>query len=612
MATSVDSVDTNGNNNSSYDLRSKSSRGKMLIEKDTKKFTSDEYTPLKENGYAANSNARDIGPSLHRLSKSKVDLAKRRAAEREERHGLVVWRRPVTTFYYFLLECVALVRTSSAIKYVRTNTRTVVTILIPIVAAIVSVIAGVVFHFYYTESSSPYHGRVQDSLNNVRRIFIWCLYWIGLGVLSSIGLGTGLHTFLLYLGPHIAAVTLAAYECNSVKFPEPPYPDDIICPYENGGGIAGGLESVKKHFPGHASDKNAAPQVNLFIIMQKVWLEAFMWGLGTAIGELPPYFLALHARATSDKQSEDVLAVPSASSIGQFNKDSALRAANIAADVDDDDDDDEDEEKPTHRWIGRKLQAIANRGRILVEELVQKVGFFGILICASIPNPLFDLAGITCGHFQVPFWKFFGATMIGKAIIKMSIQLLFVIVAFSEHHFEKVCKMLRNIPYAGPILYEPFREFLVKQKQHLHRKPGKHGAAAGSGNKSWLKFLYEWLVYVMIGYFIISIINGFAQSYHRRMHAAASGRGSRLRLSSSGVSKSYSSTKAATGSKKQDVPVRNGLVVKGDGNTSSTKRVSPSSSQQKKSNNNSKQRSGSRKAADDAVQQAAGNTSVDK
>lgn len=40
----------------------------------------------------------------------------------------------------------------------------------------------------------------------------------------------------------------------------------------------------------------------------------------------------------------------------------------------------------------------------------------------QIPNPLFDLAGITCGHFLVPFWTFFGATLIGKAIIKMHIQ----------------------------------------------------------------------------------------------------------------------------------------------------------------------------------------------
>lgn len=44
------------------------------------------------------------------------------------------------------------------------------------------------------------------------------------------------------------------------------------------------------------------------------------------------------------------------------------------------------------------------------------------VLCLQIPNPLFDLAGITCGHFLVPFWTFFGATLIGKAIIKMHIQ----------------------------------------------------------------------------------------------------------------------------------------------------------------------------------------------
>ncbi len=29
---------------------------------------------------------------------------------------------------------------------------------------------------------------------------LWCGWWVGLGILSSVGLGTGLHTFLLYLG----------------------------------------------------------------------------------------------------------------------------------------------------------------------------------------------------------------------------------------------------------------------------------------------------------------------------------------------------------------------------------------------------------------------------
>lgn len=62
-------------------------------------------------------------------------------------------------------------------------------------------------------------------LSTAQTKLIWCGYWVGLGILSSVGLGTGLHTFLLYLGPHIASVTLAAYECNSLDFPQPPYPE---------------------------------------------------------------------------------------------------------------------------------------------------------------------------------------------------------------------------------------------------------------------------------------------------------------------------------------------------------------------------------------------------
>jgi uncharacterized membrane protein YdjX (TVP38/TMEM64 family) len=72
------------------------------------------------------------------------------------------------------------------------------------------------------------------------------------------------------------------------------------------------------------------------------------------------------------------------------------------------------------------------RTKVRMEDLVEKVGFWGILACASIPNPLFDLAGITCGHFLVPFTTFFGATVIGKAIVKAHFQMIFVILVFNE------------------------------------------------------------------------------------------------------------------------------------------------------------------------------------
>eukprot|EP00826_Nyctotherus_ovalis_P035787 TRINITY_DN3105_c0_g3_i6.p2 TRINITY_DN3105_c0_g3~~TRINITY_DN3105_c0_g3_i6.p2 ORF type:complete len:108 (+),score=10.60 TRINITY_DN3105_c0_g3_i6:690-1013(+) len=53
---------------------------------------------------------------------------------------------------------------------------------------------------------------------------------------------------------------------------------------------------------------------------------------------------------------------------------------------------------------------------------IKNRAFIVVLLCASIPNPLFDLAGLMCGHFLIPFRTFFIATAIGKAIIKVSIQ----------------------------------------------------------------------------------------------------------------------------------------------------------------------------------------------
>ena len=73
-------------------------------------------------------------------------------------------------------------------------------------------------------------GAHQQIINDSKDQLLWGLYWIWLGILSSVGLGTGLHTFLLFLGPFIAKVTLAAYECGSTDFPSPPFPDEIVCP----------------------------------------------------------------------------------------------------------------------------------------------------------------------------------------------------------------------------------------------------------------------------------------------------------------------------------------------------------------------------------------------
>ena len=79
-------------------------------------------------------------------------------------------------------------------------------------------------------------------------------------------------------------VTLAAYECGSTDFPEPPYPDAIVCP-----------EDVDKSIP-----------MTIWQIVSKVRIEAFCWGAGTALGELPPYFMArAHRLSGYDPDEED-------------------------------------------------------------------------------------------------------------------------------------------------------------------------------------------------------------------------------------------------------------------------------------------------------------------
>ena len=112
---------------------------------------------------------------------------------------------------------------------------------------------------------------------------VFAVWWIGLGIASSVGFGTGLHTFVLYLGPHIAKVTMAANSCNYVP------------------------QSLPSRWNFHHFKKcpefSGTPTVAVFNIYQAVIIEAFLWGLGTAIGELPPYYVA---RAGKDMISDKV------------------------------------------------------------------------------------------------------------------------------------------------------------------------------------------------------------------------------------------------------------------------------------------------------------------
>ncbi|CAD6199893.1 unnamed protein product [Caenorhabditis auriculariae] len=358
---------------------------------------------------------------------------------RLERETIVLWRKPFLTFYYAIMELLHLF-----IEFiVRLFDHKLLLFLFTIVASGFS-------YAYVTPGPHQVH------IQSVEKTVLWWGWWVFLGVLSSVGLGSGLHT-----APHIAAVTLAAYECGTLDFPEPPYPSSIVCP-----------------------EKTTRRAVTLWQIVSKVRIESLLWGAGTALGELPPYFMARAARLggqqPDDEEYREFLAHMNAERGGNSEELSFM-----------------------------------DRCKAKMEKFIARVGFPGILLFASIPNPLFDLAGITCGHFLVPFWSFFSARRFSeKALVKMHVQMLFVIIAFSEHHAEHVVDLLEKIPVVGSHIRKPMLELLTKQKNALHRTPGTHVEQSSST----LQVALSMIVSLMIFGFLMSIVNSLAQGYHKRLY----------------------------------------------------------------------------------------------
>lgn len=100
--------------------------------------------------------------------------------------------------------------------------------------------------------------------------------------------GSGLHTFVLYLGPHIAFFTIKAMKCGRVDLKAAPY-DTIQLKMS-----PSWLEKDCSEFgpPVYPPLPGSLVRVPLSSILPQVQLEAILWGLGTALGELPPYFIA--------------------------------------------------------------------------------------------------------------------------------------------------------------------------------------------------------------------------------------------------------------------------------------------------------------------------------
>ncbi|KAF6162786.1 hypothetical protein GIB67_029055 [Kingdonia uniflora] len=377
----------------------------------------------------------------------------------------------------------------------------------------------------------PHEKHVQEFLHYFR----FGLWWVALGVASSIGLGSGLHTFVLYLGPHIALFTIKSMHCGRVDLKSAPY--DTI-QLKSG---PSWLDKDCSEFGPPLFPSVNGLRVPLSSILPQVQLEAILWGLGTALGELPPYFISRAGSGIYVDLSDDVfLSKSSIRGLSWFLA-FALENAIIC-----------DKMQRICAWSylkrcdaiparasGSKFEAMeeldasSEEDGVVAKKLTQMkrwflshsqhLNFFTILVLASVPNPLFDLAGIMCGQFGIPFWKFFLATLTGKAIIKTHIQTVFIISVCNNQLLEwienELIWVLGFVPGLSSILPKVIAKLHMVKEKYLLAASSVPVASTTTKVKNWdlsLASIWNTVVWLMLLNFFAKIVTSTAQRYLKK------------------------------------------------------------------------------------------------
>ncbi|KAL2506783.1 Vacuole membrane protein KMS1 [Abeliophyllum distichum] len=379
-----------------------------------------------------------------------------------ELENLTLITQPVKTLKFFILAIVQYLRRSVA--YLLSHGGWIMLL------STIIVIAGVLL----VTIDGPHEKHVEEVLRYIQ----FGLWWAALGVASSIGFGSGLHTFVLYLGPHIALFTIKAMQCGRVDIKSAPY--DTI-QLKRGPSWLG--KDCEEFGPPLFSSSHGT-RVPLGSILPQVQLEAILWGIGTALGELPPYFISRAARLSGGK-------------VGAMEE---LDSSSI-------------EENGI-------FSALLNRIKRWFLSHAQYLNFFTILVLASIPNPLFDLAGIMCGQFGIPFWEFFLATLIGKAIVKTHIQTVFIISVCNNQLLDwmenELIWVLSFVPGFDSILPGLITKLHTVKDKYLATKPH---VSSKIEVKKWdfsVAFVWNTVVWFMLIGFFVKIVNATAQRYLKK------------------------------------------------------------------------------------------------
>jgi outer membrane biosynthesis protein TonB len=308
-------------------------------------------------------------------------------------------------------------------------------------------------------------------------------WWLGLGILSSVGLGTGMHSGMLFTFPHAFMTVKAAEQCGSLDFDSNANMwkrDEALafaCPAGGGGG----------------------GEVAYLDVLLKVLPVFALWGMGTAIGEVPPYFVSYMARKA-----------------GTSNAD--------MAEIDD---------------MRTKTDAVS-RMQVWMLDFMEWGGFWGIVAMAAWPNAAFDMCGIVCGHLLFPLWKFLGATIIGKGLMKAPMQAVFFVALFRKSTANAVLSsgfflVIQNAVNGAIQAFKPgapevnFVQIANAKRETMSTAGGEDGgtssadAAGGFNPAAAAGMLWNIFIVCMVGYFVKSIVEQVAQEHARSLEKEGEG-----------------------------------------------------------------------------------------
>ena len=184
---------------------------------------------------------------------------------------------------------------------------------------------------------------LNTELYYINNLIFTMVYWLGLGVLSTIGLGFGFHTGIFFLFPYII------------------------------------------------NNYDTAENPNIFNTALKCLPITIIWGIGGALGELPPYLIAKKC----DKDDVNI----------NFIK---------------------------NKKIAKLYEYIKNKIQKKIDFNNKNVIFTTILLMASWPNLTFDMCGLLCGYYDIGLTEFLMPTVIGKGFIKAPIQSLAILYFYSN------------------------------------------------------------------------------------------------------------------------------------------------------------------------------------